>query len=357
MIELFLPRFSKLKERDKREIRERSYSDILIETVCSMFEYKCPTKKMTKEWNLRMEYFLRFFGKVGICKNDEGEIVFGECHWAGGKGPNYLDYLGFGKEVIIVTLNGKVYRKKYNVDCAVIFNNMLGHSELNIMRFVQQLSEVDLSQVDLLYNARMHPIIVCKDEVTRIAIQNALNDKKLGTTATVLDSAGIESQLLGDNRESVQVVTITDPQTAELFQYYSHYHLDLMSRIYGLYGLSTFNTGKMAQTNNLEVSGTLASSMSIPMMNLKWRLKGLEEVKEYLGADISVEFTECWKHQELLMRTDELNTSGQKGASLEVHDSEIKNEEETLDENNTEGEDNNSTIRENRIRRIEQTGH
>lgn len=281
--------------KDRKWIAEKSYLDVFNITFSSMFKYKSKTdelKKFINDLNFRVEYLLRVFGKVGICKDKRGNFVFGKAHFSGD-----LDYLGRGKELVITLENGEVYNKTIGKDCIVLYNNILAHSELNIMRFCHQLCEVDISQVDLLVNARAHSIILAPDDETKKIIENVIRTSNDGNPRTIAYSGAIENGMLTGNNDPIKVLSVTDPQTAELFQYYSHYHLDLMGWLYGMYGLSTFNTGKMAQTNDLEVSGSLASSMAIPIANYEIRQTCLEELERVFGIHIEVEFGECWKNQ------------------------------------------------------------
>lgn len=295
MIDYSMPFYGKLKMKERKWIAEKSYLDIFNITFASMFKYYSESedvRQLVNDMNFRLEYLLRMFGKVGVCRDKNGKLVFGKAHFIGD-----LDYLGRGKGLSITTENGEVYNCTIGVDCVVIYNNILAHSELNIMRFCHQLTEVDISQVDLLVNARAHSIILAPDDKTAKIIKDVIEKSNDGNPRTIAYDGAIENGLLTGNNDPIKVLSVTDPQTAELFQYYSHYHLDLMGWLYGMYGLSTFNTGKMAQTNDLEVSGSLASSMAIPIANFEIRQTCLEELERVFGVSISVEFGVCWKNQ------------------------------------------------------------
>lgn len=335
MIQHYKNIYRDLKARDKIEIREKNYLDLLTETLTSMFKWTTDDYKLNRALNMRLEFYLRYYGKVAFFKNDNNELVFARCHFGFG-----IDEFGFTDEIIATTEDGKVYNLKDNDDCVVMFNNNIGQSELTLYRVATQLSENDLSQVDLLLNARNHPIIVVKDEETRVIVERAISNSEIGKPKTVASSDDLISDIMGNNNgenNSIKVVNITDPQTAELFQYYSHYHLDLTSRFYGTYGLSTFNTGKMAQTNNAEVTGTLASSMAIPFDNYHCRERAIEEVNKMFGTDIKLEFSECWKNQASLFNAidvDEFN--------IDVNDDAIvDNDTAKIEDENAKGDNNN----------------
>lgn len=296
MVQLYTPIYSRLKAREKKDVREKCYSDVIMQSITSMFNYNHSVKDPTfiRLIDMRLEEMLRLYGKVAFFE-DKGLLKFGECHFMNHK--NEIDWGGTCTGVIIRTLDGNTYEREIGVDCVVMLNNNLAQSEMNIFRFVEQLSEVDLSQVDLLINARSHPIIVAKNDKDAEVIRKALEGVKDGTPLTVAQTGSIAKSCLQGVNDDIQVLTVTDPQTATLFQYYSHYHLDLTGRLYGMYGLSTFNTGKMAQTNDLEVSGSLASSMVIPMNNYKCRVKACEEISRMFDIEMSVEFADPWKNQ------------------------------------------------------------
>ena len=319
MVNIITPCYSRLKAKEKKEVREKCYSDIILQSLTSMFNYNFTVDNNTfkRAINSRLELMLRLYGKVAFFE-DDGVLKFGECHFINSK--NEIDWNGTSDGVTIKTLDGKAYERTLGVDCVLMANNNLYMSETNIFRFVEQLSEVDLSQVDLLINARNHPIIVAKNDKDADVIKKAIENNRDGLPLTVAQTGSIARSTLQGVDDNIQVLTVTDPQTATLFQYYSHYHLDLTGRLYGMYGLSTFNTGKMAQTNDLEVSGSLASSMVIPMNNYKCRVEACEEISKMFNIDFSVEFGDAWKNQLAMLQgikkddynveMDEIDTNG-----------------------------------------------
>ena len=301
MIKLAQPIYSQLKARDKKAVREQCYSNIIMQSLTTMFKYKHNVNDsiFKRAITSRLEEMLRLYGAVAFFKVGT-ELRFGSFHFANTK--NEIDWVGTCNDITITTMDGQVYERTIGVDAVIMCNNNLMQGELNIFRFVEQLSEVDLSQVDLLINARNHPIIIANNDKDAEVIRKAILDNKDGLPLTVACSKSLAKASLTGVADGVEVLTVTDPQTATLFQYYSHYHLDLTSRLYGMYGLSTFNTGKMAQTNNLEVSGSLASSMVIPMNNYDCRKRACEEIREMFGIEFDVEFGDCWKNQLAMLR-------------------------------------------------------
>lgn len=327
MEEIIYNSYRNLKLKDKPYVRDRAYLDIMINSLCSMFKYECNDKTVKNAINNRLEYFLRMYGKVGFFIGEDGTLKFGRAVFGGGV--DGVNWEGESDTAIVTTRNGEVFEGKIGETVALIKNNMLGHSEINLQRFAEQLSEVDRSQVDLLINARSHPIILANNEQTAKRINNAIHDMKDGQPITVHSDFQMTQGVMGNKDENAKVLNLTDPQTATLFQYYTHYHEDLCGRLYGCYGLSTFNTGKMAQTNNLEVSGSLASSLCLPIHNYNTRLVGIEMVNEMFGLGLSIDWGDVWKNQiALLNSTDEIrnmsaDTSGEfekEGVNDEAHD-------------------------------------
>lgn len=296
MITITHPIWSKLRVKDRKDISEKMYYDIIMQSLTPMFKYSHnvadPTFKRAVD--MRLEEMLRLAGKVAFFEDKEG-LKFGTCHFGNGK--NDVDWVGTSNGVTITTMDGQVYERELGADCVIMNNNNLAQSELNIFRFASQLAEVDISQLDMIYNARNHPIIVARNDKDAEIIKKALNDTKLGVPTTIAQSGSLAKSCLQGVDDKIEVVTLTDPQTATLFQYYSHYHLDLTGRLYGMFGLSTFNTGKMAQTNDLEVSGSLASSMVIPLNNYNERAKACEDISKMFDVEFSVEFGDAWKNQ------------------------------------------------------------
>lgn len=297
-MEILYNSYRKLKLKDKPYIRDRGYIDILISVLCSMFTYKCEDKNFNKILNRRLEYLLRTYGMVGFFKDKDNIVKFGYAHYS--TDPNWH---GTSDKVIITLPNGVVVEKTVDVDCVLIRNNVLAHSEINLQRFVEQLSEVDRSQVDILLNARCHPVVVANNEQTAKRIEHSIKDMKDGQPITVHSDIELTGGVMGIHDDNVKVINLTDPQTAELFQHYSHYHEWLTSRFFTLYGLSTFNTGKMAQTNNLEVSGSLASSLAIPIHNYNFRVEGIEDINNMFGLGITLDWGDVWKNQIALLNS------------------------------------------------------
>lgn len=328
MIDYILPLYEKIKARDRKWLSEKSYLEMFTNIICSMFRYSCDVSTIANDFNFRLELLLRLFGKVGICKDDKGNLIFGKAHYIAP-----LDFLGRGQKMTITTENGEVYERTCGVDGVMVFNNILGHSELTLGWLCRQLSENEVNEFDLLINARSHPIIIAPDDETKRSIEEIFKATADGKPRSIAFNNGIENGLLG-NGDPIKVLTVTDPQTAELFQYYSHYHLDLTERVFSMYGLSTFNTGKMAQTNNLEVSGSLASSMAIPMLNYRLRVEALEQIKEVFDIDIKIEFSDCWKNQLALLQ-------GIDKEALNVEETAEDKEPQDVEDIEEDGEDNN----------------
>lgn len=299
MIDFLIPYYDKLKAKDKKWLSEKSYIEMFMNIITSMFVYGCDDATVKNDLNFRLELYLRTFGKVGFTKDDDGNFIYGECHYI-----EPFDFLGRGKFVTIRTDNGNVYTREIGVNAVVIFNNILGHSELALGWLCRQLTENEINEFDLLINARSHPIIVAPDDKTKNILENIFKSSNDGAPRSIAFDGSISNALMG-NTEPIKVITVTDPQTAQLFQHYAHYHLDLTERVFNMYGLSTFNTGKMAQTNNLEVSGSLASSMATPLLNYKMRLTAIEEINKLFNLNITVDFSECWAHQVALLKSIE----------------------------------------------------
>lgn len=335
MVNLYKPIWSNLKMKEKRPLREKCYTDVIMQSITTMFKYKHNVDDETfkRAVHSRLEEMLRLFGKLAFFK-DGDRLMFGTFHFVDTK--NELDWAGTCNGITITTMNGKVYERTIGVDAVIMCNNNLMQSELNIFRYVEQLAEVDISQIDILINARSHPIIVAKTDKDAEIIRKAIQDNKDGTPLTVACSGNISKSALTGISSEIEVLTVTDPQTATLFQYYSHYHLDLTGRLYGLYGLSTFNTGKMAQTNDLEVSGTLASSMVIPMNNYECRKRACEDIQKLFGIEFDVEFGDCWKNQLAIMQG--INKEEYNVEELEEANENELDEANDVKENNNDGE-------------------
>lgn len=292
--------FRKLKPKNREVVDDRAYYDHITTVWTSMFTYGISDTKyeeLTKEFkqlifdvNYSLEYFLRRYGLVGFWKDKTG-IHFGKAQWAG-----QPTQAGYFTEVTIVCENGMSYQGKVGEDVAIIMNNKNASPDFCINQMVEYLTEIDKSQWDLLINSRMHPIIIAPDEETKNVIQNALENSKLGYNATIANSGAIGQELL-TGKDAIKVLTLTDPNTATLFQYYEHHHKDILDRFYGKYGVSTCNTNKMAQTNDLEVSGTISTSLIVPLQNYECRVDGLRMVEDVTGVKFNIAWGDVWQTQ------------------------------------------------------------
>ena len=290
--------WDKIKNKDKNYLRSNSYFDFLLVFLSSMFTFEPNKQYLKKPCNIALELDTRIHGLVGFVYDKADKIIkFGKAHH-----DKTVNWYGETDYYNIITADGKTFKHlKDGVDCVIYRNNKLGHSDLMVQRFAGHLADIDGSQVDLLTNARFHPIISAKAEKTAKIIKKALEDKKDGIPVTITNEDAIADDLLGgsanNSTKSIEVINISDPNTATLFQYYSHYYNDVMERVYRMYGLSTMNTGKMAQTNNLEVSGSLASSLSYPIENYDMRLMANEELKRVFELDLGIKWGAPWETQ------------------------------------------------------------
>ena len=114
--------FSILKEKQQKAYRLKSYDDILLATLCSMFIYKGMAESINKHF---IEQYRLLEGACAIWKND-GKFICSRVDFGGKPDEN-----GIGTIAICATDNGTVKQFenwKENKEVAIIFNNNDGRN-------------------------------------------------------------------------------------------------------------------------------------------------------------------------------------------------------------------------------------
>lgn len=314
--------WSENKPKAKNYLRIDDYEDFLETVVKSTFDYEgYPTDElpeMIEETNLR-------FGK-GIIWECDGEYIATEVSFTGEMTP-----FGFLKDARGTAPNGKV--KDFpdwmnNPDCVVFFNNNTWSPDMNIGRFADYLSNVDISEEMLVLYSRMKPLFVAKDENTKKALDKIIKDLQEGKISTVVTD-GMASIVKDSGEKTLDTLTLTDVTAVQWLQYLSSYHNDVLSRFYFINGMDTHQSSKMAQQSVEEVTSGSEARFIIPMNKFKYRQKMNDECRTKFGWDCEVRFSHCWEHLHQEVTGD---------PELEDESIEDQVEEPRVDETAKEGE-------------------
>ena len=275
--------FNELKEKYKKQYTDRTYEDLLLTDIASMFDWE-----FSEEIDTRfIESYLLIFGECAIWRLD-GKLIVSVCNRAGSPNVN-----GLGKDLICITGNGisKTFTDFENRnDVVYIRNNKFATPDLNIEPTASILSELYTSLRHNIINARYTPIVVAHDKIARAGIEQALKSNN-----------GEEIQVvLSDNifdTEKEYVLNVTDVNAQDKIQYINHAHDDVLRQFYSIYGLDTCGTSKMAQQSADEINAGCNARMVLPLDRLKERQESAQKISDFFGIECSVEFSEAWKRE------------------------------------------------------------
>lgn len=276
------------KFTEKCRIAENDYSKLFL---LSMFEYENLPETL---WSEAIEYLLMFRrGMVGIgyVTDRSGNKILSavDVNRSGD-----VNQYGVGKQLIGAnpygTLNGTI-----GVDVVLGWNNALCTPCRDIEVFSNIKSDILVSEKLNVIYSRLLPIISVSDNKQKIAIDHILKGLIDGTMATSVISDNITSIIEGVH--SIETTQISDVKMSEYIQYLSRYNDDISKRFYTRYGHALQTQNKSAQQTNDEIHGMDSTSWVLPCQMLKYRKRMVEEVNEMFDTNISVDFSDVWKHE------------------------------------------------------------
>lgn len=285
--------YSILKQKKKDLKTSEDFCNLLVESLAGMFVYTCESDKFLEDMlNHKLEVWLRAYGKIGFAKDESG-LYFGRVEFTGGN----LNKYGWLDQVTIFTLDGQSKQFKVGSDEVVImFNNAIGASEWNALRYADKLSEIDKSMDCGILNSRYTQMILVKNDKVKKSIDDAVKAAKIGEPIIVdgTDLIGLDMMKPSGESKNVELFNITDVTNSDKLQYLTHFHDDLMREFYQMYGIDCNNTAKMAQQSVDEIQGSVGRSFIIPNQNYNWRLRALNEISEKFGITIDIAWGESW---------------------------------------------------------------
>lgn len=305
----------KLKAKFAKEVTFDAYTDILASSIVPMFDYDgLPDTVDTR-------FIDRYKLSEGACafwKNKKGDWIVSHVDFGGTPNSN-----GIGSIAICSTDNGEV--KQFddwfnNPDVAIMFNNRMLTADMNVGRFANLLTEIELSMKFNVIYSRLYPIPVAKDSKVRKALEEALNSMDVGKFVTILNDDALSNEL-GEG-SGVDIVNITDVKNADKIQYLAHFRDDLSRWFYSIYGMNSQGSSKLAQQTQDEVNQDCDATMIIPRDRLNEAQKGIDMCNKKFGWNATVKFSASWESR------------SNKQETLDNH---VEKEEDVVD-NNQEGD-------------------
>lgn len=288
--------FATMNEKLQNQIRSASYSELLTNTLNTMMTYKLPSEKLKGIDQGFHELFLIYNGIAAMWEHPKDGWTTSPANFSGS-----IDSYGMGRDMIVTALDGttKTFKDwKDNPDIIVFFNNSCKAPDMNIDRFAEMFTDLEISlKLNVLYS-RLFPIPIAKDQPTKKAINEAIKKMlegqiKDGTTILTEDVVSA----ITEGTSGVETINFTDVDKSRYIQYLAKYRDDLMRWFYSMYGMNSQGSSKLAQQTVDEVNQDNNASMIIPHDMLRCRQKALEIAKEkqpelFEGAEVS--FSECW---------------------------------------------------------------
>lgn len=274
----------------------------LINMISDMFEYKNLPDEIRPEF---LEFYLNAEGGAGFGKADNEHYV--AC--VGGRAGN-VDPYGIGTYFTGAYPSGAygngTLKGRINKDVVFLQNNQTATPDPYIWKFAEQLTEIDVSLDVLIKNSRLAKVPIADTEQAKTAIEEAYKKIYTGVSVAVINKKPLE-KMLNENTASYEMVDFTDVSSTDRIQHLLKAKEDIYRMFHLIYGHGTSGGYKLAQETRDEVNGNNGISFIYPNIKLKWRKKGVEQINEIFGLDISVDYSESWKveHDEVLATSDD----------------------------------------------------
>lgn len=286
--------------------RNETYMSIIFNSLVEMFTYT--TNENDNIDTNKLEEYLHSYGIAGITEYNDRliEVKAFPC--------GTLNRHGYADKYNLYFGDGHEYKSEAtpSVDFALLCNTSDRMPNLELTRFADMLSEVDLSQVFNIQRSRLAPIIETCTDSQRVQVENILNSISKGNWK-VISKGGLEQ--FNNLSQGLNVINFNPPEAIQYIQYLSEFHNELTRRLYTLYGMSIQGTGKHAQTNSDENHGRDSVSWLLPCNMLKSRNSGLQSWEK--TKHIKCDFGEIHKREYTKYMTEEENKNAKQNENKE----------------------------------------
>lgn len=286
-------------------LRMENHENTLSEALASMFVRRGYPAEL--DGLRRAEEWLLQYGAIAYVRVDKGDklnniedVTHSEyrcciCYFGGERYPE-----GIGSIAIVRTPDGyceEFNDWKTNKNIVVAFNNQTFTPDLNIGFTAAKLAEYDISIDYQIHYSRLYPIPLVHDDKTRAAIQEALDNMRVGKYTTILSTNILDEMIRRDSGSGnvVEMLQLSDPKASDHIQYLDHGRDDVLRWFWMLYGMRMDATSKMAQQTVAETQNGDALSMIIPHARYHQRQQEVADLKSKFEWDVSIEFAEPWQ--------------------------------------------------------------
>lgn len=283
---VFIPRYSRMKEKCKNWAREDMYMSYLLSADISMFEYEGLPEDLDPRF---IEMWLHLYGSVGFCRDGDRYI----CGFMPAR-TGYLNMYGDGEDMILTTCNGQSYTRKINEDGVIMYNAPSRMPDLDIMIDTEVMAAIDKSLSINTRLSRVAPVLFGQNSVQTNRLTECLKSICEGELFTV--QAGTKEDIF-PSTEILDKVEPTSPERAQYLQYLSEYWDDVQRRHFARRGLAAKTSTKHAQVSTDEVHGLDCISWFYPLSCKAERQKAIDKINELWGLDIRIRFSEVWEQE------------------------------------------------------------
>lgn len=317
--------YDKMKPKQKKQIQEMTYFNLLFEILLSMFNYTDLPESLTDFDTRYIDSILCSTGQIA-CGMVDDKLTFAPCTLGG-----QIDAYGLGTEVIAPVPVGKQgeIRGKRNIDVAYGINNKLATPDTLVYYIAHMMSETDVSaHMNVIYS-RLLKIPVVKDEKSKQAVMEIYKKLIEGAGLEAMVSPNVFDELV---EKGIETIELTDPNKIDRIQYLSRFYDDLLKRFCNFYGQNLQTQNKAAQTQEDELHGYDSFSFIIPLQMLKCRRDFIDNVNRIYGTSIKVDFSDSWKYELARFETRDLNQDGVPDADEIIEDEETAEETTEVEE-------------------------
>lgn len=281
--------YKQLSNKGKDFIRNETYTSIIVNSLAQLFKYE------GVDFNqFEFENTLIWNGDAALVPYKD-KFVPCTCKGIGMLNPE-LKYDTYN----VYYLNKMPYRDNMPIDeLAYCYNTKDKQPALNILRFADLLSEVDLSMVFNVQRSRLSPIAVAEDDNQRIQLKNCMDATAKGNYEVIAASILNQGQT---NSGKVNVINLNDVTTIQYIQYLSEFHDALTRRLYTMYGFAVQETSKHAQVNTDESNARDGVSWLIPDNMLDCRREFCDRFNKIYGTNLTVDYSDLAKAEREIMK-------------------------------------------------------
>lgn len=273
-----------------------------------------------------IEFLLLNYGMVGICKDENNNLVVGIANLMSTSHYNYQK----GDNVnITMFMSTDVYSRKLGIDCEIIFNNTTRTPSIDLYTYAELFKDLDISLKVLIKKSRLINTPLARNEFERQQIQEMLNDIEIGNWKAI-QSRLDKVEEFTENRKPLEVLELTKAEATNYLQYLNLCKNSLKEFFFTKYGHSLRNTSKVAQQSKDEVNDLDITSQILIDNMYKNRVQGWKRVNALFGTDFSCDFGELLKleRQKLNESIEDEDTDVETDADTDV-EKEVETEEKT----------------------------